>query len=120
MAELEKSDISSAGAVSSWTDMVCRDCGRCVRVCPAGIDIPSLLAMEERIHAGEDEKRAAAEWEENRRQHGGTGQPIDCIECGICSRRCPQGFALLAIVRKYAMKQSGELAEENFMTAGNM
>lgn len=111
MSEIQKSASSSGRADPLWIDMLCRNCGRCVRVCPAGIDIPSLLIVEERISAGEDEQAVKtdcmARWKKSSIRGG---QPIDCIECGICSKRCPQGFHLLEIVRKYAMKQSSEYA----------
>lgn len=90
-----------------WADMVCRGCGKCVRACPAGIDIPSLLVMEEVIHAGGNARAAKADCLKRReRRNVRAGQPIDCIECGICDMRCPQGFHLLEIVRRYAMRQS--------------
>lgn len=96
-----------------WTDMACRGCGKCVRACPADIEIPSFLNMETRIHAGEDEQRVIADWKRRMaEEEDQTGQPIDCIECGICSRRCPQNFDLLSIVRKYAMKQASGAFEE--------
>lgn len=84
-------------AVYGEKGRICDTCRRCVRACPADIDIPSLLIVEEGSHAVETKHTASQD-----------GQPIDCIECGICSMRCPQGFPLLQIVRKYAMKQASE------------
>lgn len=104
MIQLQKESPGALRDGSLWTDMVCRGCGKCVRACPAGIEIPALLNMEERIHAGEDEQSVLTEGRKTM-----TGEPIDCIECGICSRRCPQGFDLLSIVRKYAMMQAAKL-----------
>jgi predicted aldo/keto reductase-like oxidoreductase len=109
MTEKRKADVASQKAEHFWTDMVCKDCTRCVRACPASIDIPSLLIVEERIHAGEDEQVVKTDWQKKwKRKNTRFGQPIDCIECGLCNMRCPQGFHLLEIVRKYAMEQSGE------------
>lgn len=112
MREIRKADIALKKAEHFWTDMVCKDCMRCVRACPASIDIPSLLIAEERIHAGEDEHVVKTDRQKKwKRRNSCNGQPIDCIECGVCNMRCPQGFHLLEIVRKYAMEQSGEYVE---------
>ncbi|MGI6053013.1 MAG: 4Fe-4S dicluster domain-containing protein [Bilifractor sp.] len=100
---------NTGNAHNFWTDMVCKECGKCVRACPADIDIPSFLVMEERIHAGEDERAVIADYQKTRETgQVSNGQPLDCIECGICSVRCPQAFDLLGIVRKYAMKQASD------------
>jgi predicted aldo/keto reductase-like oxidoreductase len=114
MTEIQKTDMASGRAEHFWTDMVCRGCGRCVRACPAGIDIPSLLIREEKKNAGEEEHAADTERHDRwKGEYDRNGQPIDCIECGICSIRCPQGFNLLEIVRRYAMKQASNSAAED-------
>jgi predicted aldo/keto reductase-like oxidoreductase len=117
MSEIRIISTSSQEGKHFWTDMVCKDCKRCVRACPAGIDIPSLLIAEERIHAGEDEHAVKADWQDNwEKSNAGNGLPIDCIECGICDIRCPQGFPLLEIVRKNAMEQAVEYLEVDLAT----
>ena len=103
MTEIRKADIAFSKAERFRTDKVCRGCEKCIRACPAGIDIPSLLLREERKNAGEEEHSMKT-----------GGQPIDCIECGICSIRCPQGFHLLEIVRRYAMQQASEYVGGGF------
>ncbi len=111
MSLSETADRPSLQTRHFWTDMVCPDCQRCVRACPAGIDIPALLKAEERIQAGEEEEIVKQDWLHRQKEHHAR-MPIDCIECGICSRRCPQEFPLLELVRRYAMQQACTGAEE--------
>lgn len=61
----------------------CIRCGRCVSVCPMGLE-PILLAQ-----------LAEAEmWEEAEKE-----KVMDCIECGSCHYICPAGRPLLDYVR---------------------
>lgn len=69
----------------------CDGCRKCCAVCPAGIDIPAVLSGLER---GVKSHRLS-----------GSGQPIDCIECGACSAFCPQKLPVKEIIRKSAMEQ---------------
>ncbi|MFA6201034.1 MAG: electron transport complex subunit RsxC [Bacteroidales bacterium] len=61
----------------------CLRCGRCVSVCPMGLE-PLLLSQLAENRLWEDAEKALA---------------MDCIECGCCLFTCPAGRPLLDLVR---------------------
>ncbi len=61
----------------------CIRCGKCVNVCPMGLE-PYLLMSQ-------SEREMWPEMESNR--------VMDCIECGSCSYTCPSNRALLDYIR---------------------
>ena len=61
----------------------CIRCGRCITVCPMGLE-PVLLSQLAR-----NEKYEEAEKE----------MIMDCIECGSCHYICPSGMPLLDYIR---------------------
>lgn len=61
----------------------CIRCGRCVQVCPMGLE-PILLAQ----YASREM------WDEEE-----SGNVMDCIECGSCHYTCPSGRPLLDYIR---------------------
>jgi electron transport complex protein RnfC len=61
----------------------CIRCGKCVQVCPMGLE-PILLAQYS----------ARSMWEETEK-----GNVMDCIECGSCHYTCPSGRPLLDYIR---------------------
>ncbi|MCD6351056.1 MAG: aldo/keto reductase [Armatimonadetes bacterium] len=65
-------------------DDVCRDCGYCKEVCPAGIDIPTIMKMF-------DEARVFSyEWPRFRRIYAELEPKADaCTDCGQCEEKCP-------------------------------
>jgi electron transport complex protein RnfC len=69
---------------SDRTDVLpCLRCGRCITVCPMGLE-PILLAQyakQEMWDGAEKEKI------------------MDCIECGSCHYTCPSGRPLLDYIR---------------------
>lgn len=61
----------------------CMRCGKCVEVCPMGLE-PYLLATYGRLHL----------WDEARQN-----LVADCLECGSCSYICPADRPLLDFIR---------------------
>jgi electron transport complex protein RnfC len=61
----------------------CIRCGRCITVCPMGLE-PVLLAQ-----LAEQEM-----WDEEEKE-----KVMDCIECGSCHYTCPSGRPLLDYIR---------------------
>jgi electron transport complex protein RnfC len=61
----------------------CIRCGRCITVCPMGLE-PVLLAQ---LAQGEM-------WDEEEKE-----RVMDCIECGSCHYTCPSGRPLLDYIR---------------------
>lgn len=77
----------------------CTRCGRCMEVCPAGIDILTALQIYNQ-YKGNDR----TELYQLKALSVNTG-PEDCIECGACSAHCPAGIEIKDIVRELAMLQ---------------
>ena len=61
----------------------CIRCGRCVSVCPMGLE-PLLLAQLSEMEMWEDCEQERV---------------MDCIECGSCQYTCPSGRPLLDYIR---------------------
>lgn len=85
----EKSDKTNA----------CTHCGRCVEVCPAGIDIPIALQIYDQYK--ENDRTALYQLKALSVNAG----PEDCIECGVCSAHCPAGIEIKDMIRELAMVQ---------------
>jgi len=61
----------------------CIRCGRCISVCPMGLE-PILLAQLAEMEMWDDEEQERV---------------MDCIECGSCHYTCPSGRPLLDYIR---------------------
>ena len=77
----------------------CTHCGRCVEVCPAGIDIPIAIQIYDQCR----ENNWTALYQLNALP--ANAGPEDCIECGVCSTHCPAKIEIKDIVRELAMMQ---------------
>ncbi|MEQ3170117.1 4Fe-4S dicluster domain-containing protein [Dysosmobacter welbionis] len=82
---------------------ICPACGKCIEVCPAHIDIPKAL----QIYA--DRCNGSSEAGKQLWKMQSTAQPLDCIECGACTMRCPQKLEVAAMIHALALAQ---LADE--------
>ncbi|MBN1927373.1 MAG: electron transport complex subunit RsxC [Prolixibacteraceae bacterium] len=69
----------------------CIRCGRCISVCPMGLEPYLLMALSE-----------IKNWE-----HVESEKVMDCIECGSCSYTCPANRPLLDHIRFGKNKVSG-------------
>ena len=61
----------------------CIRCGKCVKVCPMGLE-PYLLAKQSELSRWEDMEKH---------------QVMDCIDCGCCQFTCPSNRPLLDYIR---------------------
>ena len=69
----------------------CIRCGRCVSVCPMGLEPYLLMTLAERkIWEKAEEERV-----------------MDCVECGSCSYTCPANRPLLDYIRYGKMTVGG-------------
>ena len=73
--------------------MPCTACRYCVDSCPAGNDIPAVLAAYNRHLMG-----SSTSLDKMRSLDG--GQPEDCVGCGACTAHCPQGIDAPSIMTK--------------------
>lgn len=69
----------------------CTGCRYCTEGCPAGIDIPAVLELYNRVKMGSQTSLAKIAQLEG-------GHPEDCIGCGLCVDSCPQGIDTPAIM----------------------
>ncbi|MCF8358580.1 MAG: electron transport complex subunit RsxC [Prolixibacteraceae bacterium] len=70
----------------------CIRCGRCVQVCPMGLEPYLLMTLSENKKWGKAE----------------TEKVMDCIECGSCSYTCPANRPLLDYIR-YGKTSVGQI-----------
>lgn len=75
-------------AAARLAEDVCGDCRYCAG-CPAGIDIPGIMRLL-------DESRAFPyEWHQQQRAYQRFEKDFaDCIDCGLCEKRCPLGLRI--------------------------
>lgn len=69
----------------------CTACRYCTDECPAGIDIPEVLNLYNKVKMGSQSSLGAIAKLEG-------GHPQDCIGCGMCVSSCPQGIDTPAIM----------------------
>lgn len=69
----------------------CTACRYCTDTCPAGIDIPQVLALANKVRMG-----SQGALRDIRKVEG--GQPEDCVGCAQCTEHCPQGIDTPAVM----------------------
>lgn len=76
--------VLSRARVSQFTSMPCIRCGRCVKVCPAGLMSCHISESVEAEHIDEAEALYV----------------LDCMECGACAFECPAHRPLVQHIRR--------------------
>ena len=86
--------------VTERTDSACTNCGECVRVCPANIQINHLIRL---LEAGQYQE-AADNWD-----------LFSCIECGFCSYVCESRIPVFQHIRlaKHTLESMTAAEESN-------
>lgn len=86
---------SLAGALSGG--ILCTGCGYCVKACPRGLSIPTLL--REYKDAGVNSSFTVAMYMQNLPEGKG---PESCIGCHSCERLCPQNIEIAKHLHDFA------------------
>lgn len=73
-------------------DHFCRRCGYCAP-CTVGIDIPTNFLMEGYYTRYDLKEWATMRYDEMEKNAG------DCIECGVCEKRCPYDLPIIEMLK---------------------
>ncbi len=71
----------------------CRGCGYCMP-CTVGIQINNCARMSQLIRRAPSANFLSAEWQ------GLMGKIEECVDCGLCKKRCPYGLDTPSLLRK--------------------
>lgn len=84
--------VQAPGAVFAFQQGACTNCGRCVRVCPVGLEV-NLLGRFSEFDIFEKCAELGVE---------------NCIECGLCAYVCPASRPLvhLLVHAKHSLKEA--------------
>lgn len=77
------------------TALPCTSCKYCITHCPKGIDIPLVIELYNRAHAGEKDfelAKALTDIPENKR-------PSECVSCKSCEQVCPQQIKIAEMMK---------------------
>ena len=101
MADTDAIMVQASADVSVCTDYPCINCGDCVRICPATVQVPMLVRF---LEAGQYEEAADLY------------DLFSCVECGLCSFVCPSRIPILQYIKlgkhELAQMQTAEEANE--------
>ncbi|MBF0225473.1 MAG: 4Fe-4S dicluster domain-containing protein [Desulfobacterales bacterium] len=92
--------IQDSNDVSLFSDNYCINCGDCIRVCPAKIQVNMLVRFLEAAQYVDAES---------------TYDLQSCIECGLCAYVCPSKIPILQYIKiaKFELARTQELEAEN-------
>ena len=103
--------------ISAMKEIPCTQCGKCLPVCPAELDIPGLMEAYNRIISGntdEDgvfvcsrsgtaEDRLSSEMKMSRDAAAPYKLPSLCVGCGQCMFACPEGIGIPAFMHELVL-----------------
>lgn len=95
-AEREALERAAASLLSSPTEP-CTGCRYCVKGCPAGLEIPALLAALNNCRLFPGAPGAKSQWEQAT-QRGAA--PARCVACGQCEAACPQHLPIVSLLQE--------------------
>ncbi len=69
----------------------CTNCGYCVKECPKGVKIPTIMALLNLEAMTKNNKfvKDLYSWQ------AAEGRASECIQCGTCETMCPQGIKII-------------------------
>ncbi len=91
VTEKEREDAAKlAGIIQSQGEINCSGCKHCLEDCPRGINIPANIAIYNQYKTFKNSgafRNNCLILSENERVN-------NCIQCGLCSKKCPQGLKI--------------------------
>ena len=92
----------------------CSGCGYCMP-CPAGVDIPSCFEVYNKMHLFgnfEEGKNSYIVKMSGITRRGETSYASQCVECGKCLKKCPQGLDIPLLLKDVVAELEGPDLEE--------
>ena len=102
LRENELSALLSVGDALSRDRVPCTGCRYCTEGCPQGLDIPALLKTYNDLKCGGGGFTARMLLESLPKDK----RPEACLKCGKCSRICPQGIDIPAVLAETVQLQA--------------
>ncbi len=92
--------VQKSSDISLSSDYPCNNCGECIRICPANIQINLLVRF---LEAGQYEEAASLY------------DLYSCVECGLCSYVCTSRIPILQYIKlaKYELDRTHSAEEAN-------
>ncbi len=91
----------------------CTGCGYCAP-CPSGVDIPTCFEVYNNLHMFKDAQSALFSYAARLGAvlYDEPGLASQCVQCGECLEKCPQGLAIPDLLEDVAAELEGEKFEE--------
>lgn len=96
----QKTLLSIADDILAQKTLTCTRCKYCVDDCPAGLEIPKLLALYNQMCLIRDQLNV----EQLEKEVGREQFPTACVGCKTCESKCPQNIHISEIMAAFAEK----------------